>query len=253
MQALPKASNDFCTLEFRYERRAAAMRVKTDARRRAITAAAWEVFKINGFERTSMTHISERVGGSKATLYSYFASKEELFAAAVAQAIKERADRVLERMDDEGELPVRIAAFARFYLESRLAPEMIEADRVMISEADRSDLSVKLRTEFILPEWQRLAATIAHEMDAGHLRQADPYLVAMHFRGLIEADLLERRLHGEAEIPLEEVEAAAISGAEAFLRAYSTSPRPTGAGSSDGRGPARPPRRRHAVTPPLAG
>lgn len=198
------------------------MRVKTDARRKAIVNAAWEAFKINGFERTSMTDISERAGGSKATLYSYFSSKEELFAAAVAQAIKERADRVLGTMDDAGDLADRLVAFARGYLETRLAPEMIEADRVMISEADRSDLSVRLRTEFILPEWRRLAAAISHEMDAGHLRQADPYPVAMHFRGLIEADLVERRLHGESEIAAEEIDAAIVSGAEAFLRAYST-------------------------------
>ncbi|MGZ9042731.1 MAG: TetR/AcrR family transcriptional regulator [Allosphingosinicella sp.] len=185
-------------------------------------AAAWEEFKAHGFERTSMAQISERVGGSKATLYSYFSSKEELFAAALAQAIKERADRILDQMDDEGDLADRLVAFARGYMETRLAPEMIEADRVMISEADRSDLGVKLRTGFILPEWRRLAAAISHEMDAGHLRPSDPYPVAMHFRGLIEGDLLERRLHGEPTITPEELDAAVVSGAEAFLRAYST-------------------------------
>jgi len=184
-------------------------------------SAAWEAFKINGFERTSMADISGRVGGSKATLYSYFSSKEELFAAAVAQAIKERADKVLSRMEGGGDLADRLAAFARDYLETRLAPEMIEADRVMISEADRPALNMKLRTEFILPEWRRLAAAISHEMDAGNLRQADPYPVAMHFRGLIEGDLVERRLHGEPEIAAEEVDAAIVFGAEAFLRAYS--------------------------------
>lgn len=196
------------------------MRVKTAARRRAIVASAWEMFKINGFERTTMSEISERVGGSKATLYSYFSSKEELFSAALAQAIKERADRVLEQMEEAGDLEDRFVAFARGYLDARLAPEMIAADRVMIAEADRSDLGVKLRSEFILPEWGRLAATILHEMRAGHLRTDDPYRVAMHFRGVIEADLVERRLHGEREIPADEVEAAVLSGTEAFLRAY---------------------------------
>jgi hypothetical protein len=43
----------------------------------------------------------------------------------------------------------------------------------------------------------------------------------MHFRGLIEGDLVERRLHGEPEIAAEEVDAAIVFGAEAFLRAYS--------------------------------
>lgn len=196
------------------------MRVKSAARRRAIVAAAWEVFKLNGFERTTMSEISERVGGSKATLYNYFSSKEELFAAAMAQAIKDRADRVLKRMEHGGDLADRLVSFARGYLETRLAPEMIAADRVMIAEADRSDLSLRLRSEFILPEWARLAAAIRQEMEAGHLRPLDPYQTAMHFRGVIEADLVERRLHGDETISPEEVEAAVLSGTEAFLRAY---------------------------------
>lgn len=196
------------------------MRVKSAARRRAIVAAAWEVFKLNGFERTTMSEISEKVGGSKATLYNYFSSKEDLFAAALAQAIKDRADRVLKSMEHDGDLADRLVSFARGYLESRLAPEMIAADRVMIAEADRSDLSLRLRSEFILPEWARLAAAIRQEMKAGHLRPLDPYQTAMHFRGVIEADLVERRLHGDESISPEEVEAAVLSGTEAFLRAY---------------------------------
>jgi hypothetical protein len=42
----------------------------------------------------------------------------------------------------------------------------------------------------------------------------------MHFRGLVEADVLERRLHGDAFIEAVQVEAAVNDGVEAFLRAY---------------------------------
>jgi len=41
------------------------MRPKTDDRRQAIMAAAWGAFRENGFERTTMSEISDRVGGSK--------------------------------------------------------------------------------------------------------------------------------------------------------------------------------------------
>ena len=39
-----------------------------------------------GFERTSMSEICTRLGGSKATLYNYFASKEALFLEVMFQA-----------------------------------------------------------------------------------------------------------------------------------------------------------------------
>ncbi len=57
------------------------MRVKTEERRQAIIEKAREVFQEEGFDRASMSEIAARVGGSKATLYSYFKSKEELFVA----------------------------------------------------------------------------------------------------------------------------------------------------------------------------
>lgn len=55
------------------------MRTKSDEKRQAILDVAAEVFREAGFERASMSEICTRVGGSKATLYNYFPSKEELF------------------------------------------------------------------------------------------------------------------------------------------------------------------------------
>ena len=196
------------------------MRVKTDARRQAIVAAAWEVFRESGFERTTMSEISERAGGSKATLYSYFKNKEELFAAALEQAMRERTEAAFERVAGAGELSGRLLDFARAYMEMRLAPDMISVDRALIGEAERSELGEFLRGQFVLPQWQRLAAVMEQEMAAGRLRKADPYRATMHFRGLVEADLVERRLHGDTNVAPREIEDAVTCGVEVFLRAY---------------------------------
>lgn len=197
------------------------MRTKTDARRRAIVSAAWDLFKANGFGRTTMSEISERVGGSKATLYGYFSSKEELFAAALEQVMRERINEAFARMEGGEELDVRLGDFGRAYLQVRLAPDMIGVDRALIGEADHSDLGEVLRVRFVTPQWREFAAALGGEMQAGALRPAEPYVAAMHFRGLIEADLVERRLHGDASITPEEIEAAVEAGVEVFLRAYS--------------------------------
>jgi len=197
------------------------VRVKTDERRRGIVDAAWELFKENGFERTTMSEISERVGGSKATLYSYFKSKDELFAAAMEQAILERTDEAFARVGLSGDLERRLLTFAQTYMEMRLAPDMIGADRALIAQADQSDLGVSLLRRLVVPQWKKLAGVLEQEMSAGRLRRADPYLAAMHFRGLIESDLLERRLHGDETITARDIKANTAFGIDAFLRAYS--------------------------------
>ena len=196
------------------------MRVRTDARRQAIVAAAWEVFSENGFERTTMSEISDRLGGSKATLYGYFQSKEQLFAAALEQIIGENAEKAVSQLTGEAELAVRLLDFANSYLAVRLSADSTAINRALIAVGERSDLGERLRQQFIQPHWRRLAAVLDHEMQAGRLRKADPMIAAWQFRGMIEVDLVERRLHGDSTITAHEVERAASEGVQAFLRAY---------------------------------
>lgn len=199
------------------------MRVKTDERRQVILDAAWDIFKANGFERATMSEISDRVGGSKATIYSYFKSKEELFEAALEQVIRERTEAVLfEQVESMGDLKTRLLNFARAYMQIRLETDMIAVTRALISEADRSDLGATFQMRFIIPSWRRLGTVLSKEMAAGRLRSSDPYLAALHFRGLIEADIVERRLHGDDSISPKDVKASVSAGVDAFLRAYST-------------------------------
>ncbi len=196
------------------------MRVKTDAKRRDIVATAWEVFRAKGFEGASMSDVADRLGGSKATLYRYYGSKEALFAAALEDALKEQSDDAYERISREGNLRERLLEFAGTYLKFRLTPEMIGVHRLMIASAERSDLNAVLRAEFIEPNWRRFADVLEREMNAGHLRKADPYLASIHFRGLVEADVLERRMNGERLVTNAQVETAINEGVAAFLRAY---------------------------------
>ena len=51
---------------------------KRDAKRQAILDTAYRLFRTQGFDRTSVSQITAEVGGSKATIYSHFPSKEEL-------------------------------------------------------------------------------------------------------------------------------------------------------------------------------
>ena len=196
------------------------MRVKTDEKRREIVAKAWELFKKDGFERTTMSGISEHLGGSKATLYSYYDSKEQLFAAALEQVIRDPADQVFAYLAQPGKLKTRLLNFARAMLKARLSEDLIAVEQALITEARRSELGELLRARFVQPQWHRLAAALDREMVAGQLRKADPMLATWHFRGLVEADLVERRLHGETIITAHEIKKAVESGVDAFMKAY---------------------------------
>jgi AcrR family transcriptional regulator len=196
------------------------MRVKSEEKRRQIVAKAWELFKESGFERTTMSQISERVGGSKATLYGYYDSKEQLFAAALEQVIRDPADAVFAHLARPGKLKTRLLNFAHGMMAARLSEDLIAVEQALITEARRSELGELLRARFVQPQWRRLAAALDREMVAGHLRKADPLLATWHFRGLVEADLVERRLHGETTITGHEIKTAVEAGVEAFLRAY---------------------------------
>jgi AcrR family transcriptional regulator len=57
------------------------MRSRTLEKKSVIVRIAAEMFDELGYERASMSAIAARVGGSKATLYRYFMSKEELLRA----------------------------------------------------------------------------------------------------------------------------------------------------------------------------
>jgi AcrR family transcriptional regulator len=201
------------------------MRVKSEEKRREIVTKAWELFKESGFDRTTMSQISERVGGSKATLYGYYASKEQLFAAALEQVIRDPADAVLAHLARPGKLKTRLLSFAHALMAARLSEDLIAVEQALITEARRSELGELLRARFVQPQWRRLAAALDREMVAGHLRKADPLLATWHFRGLVEADLVERRLHGENTITGHEIKTAVEAGVDAFLRAYAPGPR----------------------------
>lgn len=196
------------------------MRVRTDERRRAIVDAAWTVFRETGYDRTTMSMVSTKVGGSKATLYGYFQSKEQLFAAVLEQVIGEQAEAAFARLAGEGDLEARLGAFARGYMDVRMTPDMIAIERALIGEGERSDLGARLRNSLIQPHWRRLTGLLDQEMQAGRLRKADPSLATWHFRGLIEVDLVERRLHGDTTVTAHEIETAVEAGVACFLRGY---------------------------------
>ncbi|HET6942499.1 MAG TPA: TetR/AcrR family transcriptional regulator [Sphingomicrobium sp.] len=199
------------------------MRTKSDAKRRDIIRVAAETFQELGFERTSMLTIAERMRGSKQTLYNHFGSKEELLRAVLDFDVGEVADQALEELRAGKSLRKGLARLGEVYLQRQLAPLAISNIRIVATQPAESGIGEDFYQNILCAAWKRVADEFKSLMREGKIRRADPWLAAMHFKGLVLQDLLERQLLNAAgQADPKEVETAARQAADAFLLIYGT-------------------------------
>ncbi|GAB3346501.1 helix-turn-helix domain-containing protein [Micromonospora halotolerans] len=103
------------------------MRESTGGTRQRIQAVALELFTEQGYEKTSLREIAERLGVTKAALYYHFKSKDEIVSSFVDDRLR-RMDELIEWADTQ---PATLAT--RRELLSRYADAMFagELPRVM--------------------------------------------------------------------------------------------------------------------------
>lgn len=194
------------------------MRTKTDEKRCAIIEAAVAVFEQVGFERASMSAIAAKVGGSKATLYNYFQSKEALFAAAVTHALAERGRLVLDLLSSSKSVVETLSDFGVWHLKFLTQPEILALQRTVMNDGFASGLGsevYKLGPRQVL---DALTAFFAKRHDAGDILVDSPELAAILFKGLLESGVAEPLLYGSDQV--RDVKEAARTAAEAICKIY---------------------------------
>ena len=197
------------------------VRTRSDEKRRKIIRVAAETFQELGFERTSMLTIAERMRGSKQTLYNYFPSKEDLLRAVLDFDVGDIADQALEDFLGQKSLRKALTRLGEIYLARQLAPLAMSNMRIVATQPAESGLGEDFYQNTLCVAWKRVADAFEALMTDGQLRRADPWIAAMHFRGLMLQDLLERQLLNAAkQVKPKEIEAAVRQGVDAFLRIY---------------------------------
>jgi AcrR family transcriptional regulator len=202
---------------------------KSDSKRQAILDTAFRLFRTQGFDKTSVSEITAEVGGSKATIYSHFPSKEELFVECMMAAAEDYMAGTLRHLDASSADPaVALFDFGRSFLNFICSAEQLEVRRLMIAEAARSGTGRRFFAK-ITALRTHVSAFMSACMASGTLRRDDPTLAADHLGALLEAEILEPLLlhvregsPGEREIVL-----AAKRAVAAFLRAYAPAGRQT--------------------------
>lgn len=195
------------------------MRQRTDSRRQAILAAAWKVFKSQGYEKASMLEIAIKAKCTKATLYGYFRSKNELFTAALESTLSDASVGMIQELEGAGSIADRLQAFARVHMRYRLSSDMVAVDRIL-TEAARDPKLSAMREEKSLGRRKRIAEVLQAEMQMGLLRASDPVQAAGHLLALIEFDLVERRMRRDKDVPEAAIDEHIASAIDVFLRAY---------------------------------
>lgn len=198
------------------------MRTKSEMKRQAILDIAKQLFGEVGFERASMSELCARVGGSKATLYNYFSSKEEIFFEIAFDSTGAEFDAIHNALDpttdDIGE---SLYIFGKRILALLYSPEVRSARRLIVAESGRSELGRLCYERGPERSQKEVAAFLQSAMDKGKLRQADPRLAGYHLHGLLESEFIVRFLFQVDDNPsAEEIDGAARRAVDAFMAAY---------------------------------
>ncbi|MCO5978490.1 TetR/AcrR family transcriptional regulator [Ideonella oryzae] len=212
------------------------MRTKSEERRQHILAIAAEVFLQVGYEKASMAEIAQRVGGSKATLYSYFPSKEELFVAVMDLSAERLMGTVFDLLLRPGPPEEVLREMGRQYIKALLAPELVAIGRMAIAEGDRSVVGQLIFEKGVMRGWSLVRDFIQKILDERQRSDVDPMIAAWHLKALLEAELREPRMLGATrklppDAAVREVAARAVT---VWLRGY---------GLEDAPRPRRPARR----------
>lgn len=198
------------------------MRIKTESKRQAILDVAAQAFRELGFDGTSMAEICNRVGGSKATIYNYFPSKEELFFEVVLQSTEAEFEAAHQALDPNiADITTALERFGQGLLKVLYSPDLQALRRLVISESGRSELGRKCYEVGPVRSDALVDAFLRQAMEQGKLRQSDVRFAAMHLKALLEAEFMDRFIFRiRSEVSPQEIKQATRRAVAVFLAAY---------------------------------
>ncbi|CAN5262537.1 TetR/AcrR family transcriptional regulator [soil metagenome] len=191
------------------------------ARQDAMLLTARDIFLKKGFAATSMSEISQMVGGSKGTLWSYFPTKERLFVAVVGEASYEFSCCLESAICEGQELRQTLHEFATVFLIESTTPYAVRLMRVIASELERIPSLNSVLQAGMSRVLQKLTGFLKKEMASGRLRLADPNVAAHQFCALLRQPANLLIWFGD-EQSNQAIDRCRDDAVDMFLRAYAT-------------------------------
>ncbi len=165
-----------------------------DERRARIIETAREVFYEVGYAGASMSMISSRLGGSKATLYAYFNSKEELFAAIIRDQCMTMASFFQAHIGTD-DLRQSLTMVSRQLMSVVLSDWGARTMQLIVEESRRNPMLARLFNEAIEENGRAtLKALLRTAHDKGQIEAPDIDEAAVILKSLLFGDIHFKRL-----------------------------------------------------------
>lgn len=201
---------------------------RTPRKRRAILAAATDVFLQHGYLGASMDEVAARAGVSKQTVYKQFENKERLFAEIVLGTsdvvMDELVQAYADTLDGAVDAQEALRALARRLLQSLTADSVLKLRRLVIAEADRfPEVCGAWFNSGFEKSLDALGVALTRLSDRGLLRELeDPTLAAYQFAGLVMYKPMNRAMFAgtRQRAKTGELEKLADQAVDVFLAAY---------------------------------
>jgi AcrR family transcriptional regulator len=186
---------------------------EVDSRRRAIFAAAAELFLAKGFQATPMREIAAAAGIGKSTLYDYFPTKDDILLFVVETA----SDDVTRQAQAVAALPLPPGERLRQIM--RLEMDYWQANRRLLArlggEVQSLGPSGQARIGQLRYAYQDLVRAVVQEgIDAGCFRPVDALLAARLLINSLISVLYTSRPTGSNEDMLEQTLTIFLGGLE---------------------------------------
>lgn len=199
------------------------------AKREQILDGAKRVFMRLGFDAASMNDITREAGVSKGTIYVYFESKDDLFAAIMERERMRVAASMRDILDGSEEAEEGLLRFGVAFTQRITSVETISAMRTMISVASRMPV---LSQHFFQGDSMNigffLERFLIRQIARGSLSTSDVSLAARHFIDLCTGTFLKMRLFGYMSEPpsREDIEQHIASAVKLFVAGYGATKAP---------------------------
>jgi TetR/AcrR family transcriptional regulator, mexJK operon transcriptional repressor len=192
-------------------------------KRQLVLDAAASLFMAHGYGAVSMDAVARAAGVSKATLYAYFSSKDQLFATIIGEACRQKIALAELLPADATDPCAALAAFGgrllRFFLEER----PLAIHRVVIAESTRfPELGRAFYDNGPAALFRTLAEWLAGQTGAGRLAITDAGMAAEQFVGMLRTSLFLRATLGLTRPTEPEIDATVEAAVTMFLKAYTT-------------------------------
>ena len=165
--------------------------VLAEFRRSEILAAAVAVFAREGYAEARMDEIARQASLAKGTLYLYFRSKDEVYAAAVRQALDELQALTATAVDNASDLRARIEAIISVRV--RFWEQKTDLYRIILS-LGRDDTRQARRHEWLRESVLSIARMLSAETTDPRIPRRVADAVAWAILDLIRG-VTERRLY----------------------------------------------------------